>query len=51
MMREHSNTMVEYIEVFEKRDEKLTVNDLISYSGIDYSGFDISSVDALSSEC
>ena len=37
MMREHSNTMVEYIEVFEKRDEKLTVTDLISYSGIDMS--------------
>ena len=51
MMREHSNTMVEYIEVFEKRDEKLTVNDLISYSGIDYSGFDISLVDSLSSDC
>ncbi|WP_432675664.1 GntR family transcriptional regulator [Nioella aestuarii] len=35
MMREHSNTMVEYIEVFEKRNEELTVTDLISYSGID----------------
>ncbi|GAB5449327.1 GntR family transcriptional regulator [Gymnodinialimonas sp.] len=35
MMREHSNTMVEYIEVFEMRNEKLTVKDLISYSGID----------------
>jgi len=34
MMREHSNTMVEYIEVFEKRTEKLTITDLISYSGI-----------------
>ncbi|MBU1307487.1 MAG: GntR family transcriptional regulator [Alphaproteobacteria bacterium] len=37
MMREHSNTMVEYIEVFEKRNEKLTVPDLISYSGIQLS--------------
>lgn len=34
MMREHSNTMIEYIEVFEKRNEILTVADLISYSGI-----------------
>lgn len=34
MMREHSNTMVEYIEVFEKRSEALTVADLIAYSGI-----------------
>tara|TARA_R110002126_G_scaffold291767_1_gene457239 strand:- start:56373 stop:57149 length:777 start_codon:yes stop_codon:yes gene_type:complete len=33
MMREHSNTMIEYIEVFEKRNEKLTVADLVSYSG------------------
>lgn len=32
MMREHSNTMVEYIETFEKRDDKLTVNDLVAYS-------------------
>lgn len=35
VMREHSNTMVEYIEVFEKRNEALTLSDLISYSGID----------------
>lgn len=35
MMREHSNTMVEYIEIFEKRNEELTLTDLISYSGLD----------------
>ena len=34
VMREHSNTMVEYIQVFEKRNEKLTIKDLIGYSGI-----------------
>lgn len=34
MMREHSNTMVEYIKVFEKRNEDLTIKDLIGYSGI-----------------
>lgn len=34
VMREHSNTMLEYIEVFEKRSEALTVADLIAYSGI-----------------
>lgn len=33
MMREHSNTMVEYIKVFEKRNEELTIKDLIGYSG------------------
>lgn len=32
MMREHSHTMVEYIEMFEKRDKKLTVSDLVAYS-------------------
>lgn len=32
MMREHANTMVEYIETFEKRDSRLTVNDLVAYS-------------------
>ena len=37
MMREHSNTMVEYIEMFEKRNEALTLSDLISYSGADIS--------------
>jgi len=35
MMREHSNTMVEYIEFFEKRNEEITLADLISYSGLD----------------
>ena len=34
MMREHSNTMVEYIKVFEKRNDELTIKDLIGYSGI-----------------
>lgn len=34
VMREHSNTMLEYIEVFEKQSEALTVADLIAYSGI-----------------
>jgi len=34
VMREHSNTMVEYIKVFEKRDEELTIKDLIGYSGL-----------------
>lgn len=34
VMREHSNTMVEYIKVFEKRSEELTIKDLIGYSGI-----------------
>lgn len=32
MMREHSNTMIAYIEMFEKRNTKLTVSDLVSYS-------------------
>ena len=32
MMREHSNTMLEYIEMFEQRNTKLTVRDLVSYS-------------------
>jgi GntR family transcriptional regulator of vanillate catabolism len=32
MMREHSNTMIEYIETFERRHSKLTVSDLVSYS-------------------
>ena len=35
VMREHSNTMVEYIEVFERRSADLTVTDLISYTGYD----------------
>jgi len=34
MMREHSNTMIEYIQVFEKRNEELTISDLIGYSGL-----------------
>lgn len=32
MMREHSNTMVEYIKIFEKRSEQLTIKDLIGFS-------------------
>lgn len=32
MMREHSHTMIKYIETFEKRDGSLTVSDLVSYS-------------------
>ena len=32
MMSEHSHTMVEYIETFEKRDSSLTVSDLVAYS-------------------
>ncbi|MEO0485876.1 MAG: GntR family transcriptional regulator [Pseudomonadota bacterium] len=40
MMREHANTMIEYIETFEKRDGSLTVADLVAYSaaGADLSG-------------
>lgn len=34
VMREHSNTMVEYIKVFEKRDGELTIKDLIGYSSL-----------------
>ena len=33
MMREHSHTMVDYIKTFERKDDSLTINDLISYSG------------------
>ena len=33
VMREHSHTMVEYIQTFEKRDKSLTVADLIAFSG------------------
>lgn len=44
MMREHSNTMVEYIEVFEKRNDELTINDLISYSGVDVTKTDFADV-------
>lgn len=32
MTREHSHTMIEYIETFEKRDKSLTVSDLVAYS-------------------
>lgn len=35
MMREHSYTMIEYIQTFEKRDKNLTVADLVAYSSID----------------
>ena len=39
MTREHSNTMIEYIETFEKRGQKggrkLTVSDLVAYSAAD----------------
>lgn len=35
MTREHSNIMIEYIEMFEKRDAKLTVYDLVAYSATD----------------
>lgn len=31
-MREHANIMIEYIETFEKRDVRLSVNDLVSYT-------------------
>ncbi len=34
MMREHSHTMIEYIQTFEKRDKSLTVMDLVAYSGM-----------------
>ena len=32
MMREHSHTMLDYIQTFEKRDGSLTVADLVAYS-------------------
>lgn len=32
MMREHSHTMIEYIQMFEKRDKSLTVADLVAFS-------------------
>ena len=35
MMREHSHTMIEYIQTFEKRNESLTVADLVAYSAAD----------------
>lgn len=40
MMREHSHTMIEYIQTFEKTDKSLTVADLIAYSGTDGLGPD-----------
>ena len=40
VMREHSNTMVEYIEVFEKRSDDLTITDLISYTGYELNTLD-----------
>ena len=30
MIREHSHTMAEYIQTFEKRDESLTIADLVT---------------------
>jgi len=35
MMSEHSHTMIEYIEKFEKRDKSLSVSDLVAYSAAD----------------
>jgi len=35
MMREHANIMIEYIQTFEKRDARLTLNDLVAYSASD----------------
>lgn len=35
MMREHANIMIEYIQTFEKRDARLTVQDLVAYSAAD----------------
>ncbi len=32
MMREHSHTMIEYIQTFEKRDASLTVADLVAFA-------------------
>lgn len=33
MMREHSHTMIDYIRTFERKDDSLTLADLIAYSG------------------
>ena len=38
MMQEHSHTMIEYIQMFEKREKGLTVSDLISYSSLTHEG-------------
>lgn len=35
MMREHSHTMIDYIRTFERKDNTLTLADLIAYSGND----------------
>lgn len=35
MVAEHSHTMIEYIQKFEKRDQSLTVADLVAYSGVE----------------
>ncbi|MXY34494.1 MAG: GntR family transcriptional regulator [Boseongicola sp. SB0664_bin_43] len=35
MMREHSHTMIEYIQTFEKRGKSLTVADLVAFSAAD----------------
>ncbi len=35
MMREHSHTLIEYIQTFEKQNESLTVADLVTYSAAD----------------
>jgi len=35
MMREHANIMIEYIQTFEKRDARLTVQDFVAYSSAD----------------
>ncbi len=32
MMREHSHTMIEYIQTFERRGRSLTVSDMVAYS-------------------
>ena len=36
MMREHSHTMIEYIQTFERRDKCLTVADLVAYSAAEH---------------
>ncbi|MEM7472943.1 MAG: GntR family transcriptional regulator [Pseudomonadota bacterium] len=36
MMSEHSHTMIDYIETFEKRDNTLTVSDLVAYSAAEF---------------
>lgn len=41
MMREHSHTMVDYIRTFERKDDSLTISDLIAYSGNEPLSFSI----------